>query len=333
MRRKRIEGSELDVSAICLGTFVVGTSLDETESSRLLDAYVHEGGNFIDTANVYGKWLEGGTSRSEAAIGKWMKARRNRENLVIGTKGAHPDMRTLHIPRLSPADIAEDVEESLRNLQTDYIDLYWLHRDDIERPVGDILETLHTLARAGKIRYYGCSNWTAERIEQARQYAERSGVQGFVANQNMWNLAEANPGQFAYPGLEVMDEASLNYHERTGMTAIPYTSQANGFFSKALRDDFAANPAYDKLKRQYVNERTLARVEHVRELAEQTGWEATQIALAYLICQKIPTIPIVGPKNEAQLRDSLKALDLELSDRTVEELRSGLRIKRDSEET
>jgi aryl-alcohol dehydrogenase-like predicted oxidoreductase len=137
----------------------------------------------------------------------------------------------------------------------------------------------------------------------------------------MWSLAAVNPGHFAYPGLEAMDETGLKYHEQSRLAAIPYTSQANGFFTKALRADFDTNPEYDKLKRLYGNEQTAARVQIVRKLAEENGWEATQIALAYLLGQPIPVIPIIGPRNETQLADSLNALAIKLSERTVEELR------------
>ena len=315
-------GTELDASVICLGTFAFGISLDEAQSFRLLDRFVLEGGNFIDTANIYGKWLEGGTSRSEIIIGKWMKQRQNRERLVIGTKGGHPDMQTMHVSRLSPAEIEADVDESLRNLQTDYIDLYWLHRDDRQRPVEEIIDTLNQLTKKGKIRYFGCSNWSIERMEAARQYADRRQLHRFVANQNMWSLAAVNPGQFTYPGLEAMDEDGLKYHERTGLPAVPYSSQANGYFSKVLRDDFALHPSYDKLKRLYDNETTAVRVEIVRKLTETYEWDATQIALAYLLAQPFPVFPIIGPQNEKQLTESLGALALKLSARTVEQLRS-----------
>lgn len=313
MRLATIGGTDLTVSALCLGTVAIGTTLDEAQSFRLLDAYIDAGGSFIDTANVYGKWLEGGIARSEIGIGGWLASRGGRDRVVIGTKGAHPDLQTMHISRLSPQEIADDLDESLRNLRTDYIDIYWLHRDDPARPVEEIMDTLNGMVRSGKIRYFGCSNWTVERIRETRRYCERSGATGFVANQCMWNLASVNKAALTYPGLEIMDEASRKFHEETQMTVVPYTSQANGFFTKALRDDFATNPAYDKVKRVYGNAHNLALAERVRKLAADTGWEPTALALAYLLHQSVPTIPIIGPNNENQLAESVKALDLVMS--------------------
>jgi len=313
MRLATIGGTDLTVSALCLGSVAIGTTLDEAQSFRLLDAYIDAGGSFIDTANVYGKWLEGGIARSEIGIGGWLAARGGRDRVVIGTKGAHPDLQTMHISRLSPQEIGEDLDESLRNLRTDYIDIYWLHRDDPSRAVEEIIDTLNGMVRSGKIRYFGCSNWTVERIREARRYCERSGATGFVANQCMWNLASVNKAALTYPGLEIMDEASRKFHEETQMTVVPYTSQANGFFTKALRDDFATNPAYDKVKRVYGNAHNLALAERVRKLAADTGWEPTALALAYLLHQSVPTIPIIGPNNENQLVESVKALDLVMS--------------------
>lgn len=321
MRRQTLPGAGLSVSALCLGTAAFGDTLDERLSFRLLDAFVEAGGNFVDTANVYGKWLEGGWSRSERIIGKWLRSRGCRDRVVIATKGAHPDLDAMHIPRLSPKCIADDLEESLRHLQTDYIDLYWLHRDDPARPAEEIVGALEEHVKAGRIRAYGCSNWSAARIAEARRCCDRHGFSGFVANQLRWNLATANRERLSYPGLVEMDEEAFLFHLHTNMPAVAYTSQANGFFSKALSGDDGNRPQFEKLRALYDNEPTRRALELVRLMSAETGLEPTQIALAYLLHQPFVTVPVIGPKNERQLRQSLDALELKLDERTLKRMR------------
>ena len=171
MRYRNIPGTDLYPSSICLGTGLMGSTIDREHSFQLLDTLVEMGGNFIDTAHVYGDWVPGGKSLSEKTIGIWAKERGIRNRVMIGTKGAHPALSSMSIPRLSHREIVNDLDESLEYLQTEYVDLYWLHRDDPNRPVADILETLNEQVAAGKIRYFGCSNWRVQRIREAMQYA------------------------------------------------------------------------------------------------------------------------------------------------------------------
>src|ERR1700676_5506622 len=156
MKFKNIPHTDVYPSAICLGTASFGTSLDVPTAYRLLDTFVEHGGNFIDTAHVYGAWVSYGYGLSEKIIGQWVKERRLEENTIIATKGGHPLLSAMHIPRLSRQEIVADLDESLHCLQTASIDLYWLHRDDPQRPVAEILETLNGQVKQGKIRYFGC---------------------------------------------------------------------------------------------------------------------------------------------------------------------------------
>ena len=196
--------------------------------------FLKQGGNFVDTAHVYNDWVPGERSRSEKLLGAWIKERRNRPNVRLATKGAHPDLAQMQVGRLSPAEIQADVEESLRFLQVETIDLYWLHRDDAARPVEEIINTLEAHAQAGKIRYFGCSNWRLERIQAAQKYSAGRGRSGFVGVQNLWSLAKVNLDILRERDatLAVMDDDLWQYHRQTGLAAIPYTSQANGLFQK-----------------------------------------------------------------------------------------------------
>lgn len=301
-----IPRTNLMPSSLCLGTGNIGSSLPREDAFALLDAFVELGGNFLDTAKVYADWLPGERSISEKTIGEWMQLRRIRDRIILGTKGAHPDLSSMHIPRLAPADILADIDASLRNLRTDRIDLYWLHRDDPDRPVGEIMDTLAAGVAAGKILHFGCSNWRAARIGAAQQYAAGKGIPGFVANQMLWSLAAAYPSGMPDPTMVAMDPLLEKYHRESGLAAIPYSSQANGLFQKMDRGLRA-------IPKPYVTGTNTVRFRRVRELREQTGLSITEITLGYLLSQPFPTIPIIGCNSPAQLRDSWKAAGIRLS--------------------
>ncbi len=316
MRYIPIPNTDLVPSAISLGTGGAGANYDRLTTFAMLDAFFEQGGNFVDTAHVYNDWIPGERSRSEKLLGAWMRERRNRSKVVLATKGAHPRLEQMQVGRLSPAEIRADVEESLRFLQTETIDLYWLHRDDASLPVEEILNTLQGQVQAGKIRYYGCSNWRLERI-QAAQHAARSGFAGFAGVQNLWSLAKPNPGEIARrdPTLAVMDDGLWHYHRQTGLAAIPYTSQANGYFQKIDAGGTAALPA--GLARQYLSLETEGRYQRLKVLSLQTGLSTTQIGLGFLTSQPFATIPVVGPQSLAQLGDCLTAADVQLTPEQV----------------
>jgi aryl-alcohol dehydrogenase-like predicted oxidoreductase len=312
MQQVSISKTSLTPSQICLGAGNFGATIPQTDAFTLLDAFVDLGGNFLDTAHVYANWIPTlPRSISEKTIGAWMKARGNRSRILIGTKGAHPDLATMHISRLAPADIVQDLNESLDHLQTDTIDLYWLHRDDPTRPVGEIVETLAAQVQAGKIRAFGCSNWSTARMQAALDYAQAHGIQGFVANQPMWSLAQPNPAAFGMPGLAAMDAAMLAFHQQSGWAVIPYTSQARGFFSKVAEKGAARLSERDR--QAYWNAENERRSAIVQRLSNEIHATPAQIALAYLLCQPVTTIPVVGCRTLEQLQDSVRAADVKLS--------------------
>jgi len=160
MEYQTIPNTDLKPSVICLGTGDVGGALDQQTSFRLLDAYLDLGGTLIDTASVYTDWLPGERSASEKTIGRWLSHRGGRDRILLATKGGHPRLTSMDVPRLSRQEIVQDLEASLRNLHTEVIDLYWLHRDDPTRPVSEIVNVLYDQVQAGKVRYVG---WRARR--------------------------------------------------------------------------------------------------------------------------------------------------------------------------
>jgi aryl-alcohol dehydrogenase-like predicted oxidoreductase len=310
MKYTAIVHTALNPSAICLGTLPFGLSLSEETSFRLLDRFYAEGGNFLDTALVYGEWLPGGKGLSEKTVGKWVKARGNRHDVMIGTKGAHPRLHSLHPPRLSPQEIRGDLQESLHNLHTDYIDLYWLHRDDPNRPVAEIVTTLNEQVKAGTIRYFGCSNWRLERIKEAQDYSALHGMQGFAGNQLMWSLAVPNQTAFSDPAMVWMDGEMKAYHQQSGLAAMAYTSQARGFFARLAQSSLDELP--EALKKQYGNQENLKRMARLKKLAEEVSLPLSVLSLAYIVSQPFPAYAISGCSNMAQLLENLRAGDVQL---------------------
>ena len=315
MRTAKIPNTELSPSVLCLGTVNLGATIDRETSFTILDAFFEHGGTFIDTAKIYSDWIPGEKSRSEKVIGEWMRERKNRERVILATKGAHPELSSMHTSRLSKQEITADLEASLRHLQVDYIDLYWLHRDDPARPIAEILETLASLVRFGKIRYYGCSNWHLERIQEAQAYAVENGMAGFSGIQNLWNLAKVNTESLADPTLVVMDQPLWNFHRKTQLAAIPFSSQANGLFQKL--ESGQVERISEGQRRMFLNPETEKRFRGVQALKAQTGLTTSQIVLGYLTGQPFPTFPIIGPQNMEQLEDSLRAADLRLTQEQI----------------
>jgi aryl-alcohol dehydrogenase-like predicted oxidoreductase len=293
-----------------MGTAVMGATIDKAESFRMLDRYVELGGNMIDTAHCYSDWIPGERSRSEKLIGEWLRESKLAKSALIATKGGHPVMGTL-VPRLSREEITEDVEESLAFLGISCIDLYWLHRDDRDRPVGDILATMNDLVKAGKIRYFGCSNWKVDRIAEAEEYARSNGMKSFVGSQISWSLAAENKGSVSDPTLVSMDAESKRYYGAGSISVWAYSSQANGFFTKM------AQGGVDSLKRglvkKFVSPLNLARFEKAQQLADELNVSITAVALAYLTSQPFPTVPIIGCSSLEQLEQSMEARDIALT--------------------
>ncbi len=301
-----LPGTPLSVSPLCLGGVPFGNTISEAESFALLDRFVALGGNFLDTARIYSDWVPGELRRSERILGDWIAARRNRAQLVLATKGAHPFIDSVDTRRTSAAEIRDDLEGSLRTLRTDVIDLYWLHRDDATRPVEHFIDLLNAFLREGKIRAFGASNWTAARLRAAHDYARKSGQQGFTANQPFWCLGVAQSRPPPFTGFVKFDADAYRFHRETGMAVIPYTSQANGFFSKLARGDAGLE------KHDFHVPANLAAGRIVQELAAAKRVTPSAIVLAYLWSRPFPVIPIIGSRTIAQLEDGIAALPVRL---------------------
>ena len=311
MKTLPLPGTTLKVSSLCLGGTVYGNTITETESFALLDRYVELGGNFIDTARIYSDWVPGEKRRSERIIGDWLQSRGHRGKLVVATKGAHAFIESLATPRTSAAEIRDDLEGSLSTLRVDAIDLYWLHRDDLTRPVEHFIDLLNTFQREGKIRAFGGSNWSAARLRAANDYAKKSGQQGFVASQPLWCLGSAQARPPADPGLVRFDRPAYDFHHATGLVVIPYMSQAKGFYTKLALPPEKRPP--DLALNENHTPPNLAAAAVAGRIAQQRGVNLSAIVLAYVWSRPFPVVPIIGPRTIAQLEDSVAALPVRLT--------------------
>lgn len=218
--------------------------------------------------------------------------------------------------RLSRKDIESDLDESLMALGVDVIDLYWLHRDDVSRPVGDIMETLSTLIAKGKVRAVGCSNWKVERIEEANRAAMANGLAPFSFSQIQWSLATSTSDAHNDPTIVCMDKKEYAWYLEKSFPVFAYSSQAKGFFARASARGLDA--INQKAYARFCTPENIVRLERVKEYAAQNGLTPTAVALGYILCNKVPAMAIVGCKNEEQLVDSLSAADVNLPENVVD---------------
>ncbi|MGI8800729.1 MAG: aldo/keto reductase [Solirubrobacteraceae bacterium] len=295
---RRIEGTDLDVFPLCLGGNVFGWTADERESVAVLDRYIEVGGNFLDTADMYG----GG--ESEAIIGRWMLARANRDWLVIATKmGMAPDLQGL-----SAATIHTAVDRSLTRLQTEHIDLYYAHRDDPDTPLEETLEAFDGLVRAGKVSHVAASNYGAPRLAEALEISRREGLTRFVAVQPHYNLLERARYEGELAGLVAGEH----------LACFPYFSLARGFLTGKYRPDApAVESARAAGASAYLDERGVAVLGVLDAVAAAHGTTVAAVALAWLLAQPTVTAPIASARTPAQLTGLLKMTELELDEAEV----------------
>lgn len=324
MKEVRLGNTNLRVTNIALGTGALGSRFDDSTSLKILDRYFGEGCNFIDTANVYGRWNQGNRPLSELLIGKWMKAHHLRNHLVIATKGCADSQDSIGKRRVSRQSILEDIHNSLSNLGTDYIDLYYIHQDDPSVSVSEILDTLNELKAEGKIRYFGCSNWSAERIREADEYAFSHECESFSVNEIMFNMAKANDDVVSAATQSHMNREMFQYHTGSKLPVAAYTSQAAGYFALYRQNDFLTSPRFSFPRDFFHNSITVERAERANTLSQLKGYTPLEITIGFLFAQPFQVIPIIGPWNEQELLESLKASDTVLSEVELNYILGGL---------
>jgi aryl-alcohol dehydrogenase-like predicted oxidoreductase len=264
-----------------------------------MDAYLATGGNTVDTAHVYCR------GESEEVLGRYMRDRGNRDQIVILTKGAHHDKNG---PRVTKAAIDHDLSVSLERLQTDHVELYALHRDDPSQPVGAILEALNAHIEAGRVGAIGGSNWTWQRLEEANRYAAEHGLVGFTFSSPNLSLAKANEPFWA--GCVSADAETCRWHERTGIPLLSWSSQARGFFTGRFTPDVRDNA---DLVRVFYSDDNWERYRRAESLAREKGVTTIQIALAYVLNQPFPACALIGAQNREELRSCEEGEKLRLT--------------------
>jgi len=309
-----------DVARVILGVGSFGAGTPMEDGDRLLKTYMEQGGNAIDTGNVYGNWTPGaGRAPSEKTMGKMFKADPGlRDKLVVCTKGAHYEWYDVQkTPRVNEGCIAYDVNDSLKNFGIDQIDIYWLHRDNPTYPIWLIMDALFEAQDAGKIACFGASNWTARRIIEGNDYARSCGREGFIASQIMFS--------YALP-IDVGDRTTMYFNEaiegsaymEENLALFCYTSQARGYITKTLAGTaLRANVAHD-----FDCPANRERAARAGEVAEQIGGghSAEQVGLAYLHALKYNTFAIVSNRNIEQCIDSAGSCDIELTPEQIKYL-------------
>ena len=313
MEYRRLGRTGLKVSALCLGTMQFGWTADARAAGHVLDAFAEAGGTLIDTADVYSNWAPdnpGGVS--EEIIGRWLQARGRRHELVIATKARGRMWSGPNGEGLSRAHLLRACDESLRRLQTDYIDLYQTHWFDAETPIEETLGALTDLVRAGKVRYIGCSNIPAWRLALALGTSERLALARYDSLQPHYNLAHRAEFERELRDL-CLDQ---------GLAVIPYSPLAGGFLTGKYRRGAEA-PASERaegVQRRYFNDRGWATLDALEAVAGEHGARPAQVALAWLLARPGLTAPIIGANTPEQLAASLGALDLQLSSEQIERL-------------
>ena len=313
MEYRSLGRTGLKVSTLCLGTMQFGWTADEETSFGVMSASFDAGLNFFDTADVYSRWVEGNPGGvSETIIGKWIKERGiPRDELVLATKvrgqmGAGPNDQGL-----SRAHIMSAVEASLRRLQTDYIDLYQSHFFDEDTPVEETLRAFDDLVQQGKVRYVGCSNYSAWRLTAALWTSDRLNLARYGSLQPHYSLVHRS--EYERELAEVCREYSIG--------VIPYSPLAGGFLTgKYRRDEEHTGTDRVSSAERHMSDKNWDVLEKLLAISEQNGKSVSQTALAWLLAQPGMTAPIIGPRTVEQLEDNLGAVGYELSEEDVQVL-------------
>ncbi len=308
MNKRKLGNSGLEISPLVFGGNVFGWTLEEADSFKILSAFVAAGFNAVDTADVYSKWVPGHTGgESETIIGKWMKQNQNREKVIIATKlgiEMGPGKKGL-----SKAYILRAVEDSLRRLQTDYIDLYQSHTDDAETPFEETLGAFAELIQQGKIRAIGASNYKADRLAAALAVSKKTGLPSYQSLQPDYNLYQRADYETALEPL----------CEKEGLGVINYFSLASGFLSGKYRSEAdLGKSARGQLVKKFLNERGFKILDALDQVAQKHNATPARVSLAWLLARPSITAPIVSATTLEQLKDLTASVELKLDEPSIQ---------------
>ena len=293
--REQLPATGFSVFPLCLGGNVFGWSADEKESFYVLDAFFDNGGNFIDTADMYSEWKEGNIGgESETIIGKWMATRKNRHEVIVATKVAKLSTRK----GLAPSNIGAAIDDSLRRLQSDYVDLYYAHEDDLNVPQEEVMATFDSLVKAGKVRKLGASNFTGDRLRSSARISSENGLAAFSAIQNQYNVLDR----------AVFESDAKIAAAELGLDSFPFYGVARGFLSGKYQPGVVVDSVRAGGVAAYMNDRGWKVLALVQELAHSHGVSMTAIALAWLRAKN--QTPIASARTVEQLKELMQMTDL-----------------------
>jgi aryl-alcohol dehydrogenase-like predicted oxidoreductase len=289
--------TSLNVYPLCLGGNVFGFSADVKNSEAVLDYYLDNGGNFVDTADMYSQWAPGHVGgESETIIGNWMKRRANRNKMIIASKVAKLDTR----PGLKPANIIAACDDSLRRLQTDYIDLYYAHQDDPDTPIEETLKTFDSLVKSGKVRYIAASNFTPARLQESLDISRANGLASYVACQDQYNLMDRHYER------NLRDTVAKN-----GLSEIPFYGLARGFLTGKYRPGVTVESVRaNGVANSYANERGWALLEKLDRIARSHNTTVSAVSLAWLRQQPTVSAPIASATKLEQIKEIMPIITL-----------------------
>jgi aryl-alcohol dehydrogenase-like predicted oxidoreductase len=292
MNSKTIPGLEKPASRLVLG---MDNQTDLEASRPLLDDFVGRGGNAFDTAYTYK------SGACEILLGQYLEEEKLRDSVVILGKGAHT-------PHCTPDAIGSQLEISLERLRTDFVDVYMMHRDNPDVPVGEFIDALNAQLERGRFRAFGGSNWSLERVVAANEYAASKGSRGFAAVSNQFSLAKMIDPVWA-GCISSNDSQYRAWLEQNNIALMPWSSQSRGFFVLGNPKD----TSHEELVRCWYGPENFKRLERANLLAQSKGVETINIALAYVLHQPFVTFPLIGPRSVAETASSFRALEIELS--------------------
>jgi aryl-alcohol dehydrogenase-like predicted oxidoreductase len=311
MLKRRLGRTDLDVSVLCFGGNVFGWTTDLAQSAAVLDAFVEAGGNFVDSADVYSRWVPGNNGgESEVILGQWMKDRGNRADIVVATKLGSPMGEGKQ--GLSRQYMVRAVEDSLKRLQTDYIDLYQAHRDDPETPQDETMAAFDDLITQGKVRWLGASNFSAARLASANEVAKQGGWHRYESIQPPYHLLRRSDYEAELEPLCQQEEIGV----------ITYSSLASGFLTGKYQQGapLPSSGRANGVQSQYMNDKGWAVLGAVERVAQRLGATPAQVALAWIASRPGMTGPIASATTPEQLSELIGGIELKLDDAAISEL-------------
>jgi len=293
----KLANTDLTVYPLCLGGNVFGYSADKQNSEAVLSFYADNGGNFIDTADMYSQWAPGHIGgESETIIGDWMAKRGNRQKMIIATKVSKLDTR----PGLKATNIKAACDESLKRLKSDYIDLYYAHQDDLDTPIEESLGAFDELIKAGKVRYIAASNFTPERLQESLDISKANGLSSYIASQDQYNLMEREYEKGLMPTIE-----------KNNLSQIPFYGLARGFLTGKYRPGVSVESVRASgVASNYANERGWNLLSKLDQIAKDKKTTVAAISLAWLRAQPTVATPIASATKLEQIKEIMPIVEL-----------------------